>query len=664
MNAICLLLVTLAPTADPKVLVVTGDTTLKKDVQLHARLIIRADNVTIDGNGATLVGHGIVAEGRSGVTLRNVTVKGFAAGLVVDGGDRWLVEDCDFSDNYHHPEAGWGNGPRQGGMILSGVRRSTIRNNRANRVWNALDLDRCRDNLVRQNDFSHCSNVCLKMATATGNRVLDNNLSYGLRIRPGEVHARDSTCVLIESGSNGNLFRGNDITHGGDGIFIRVLNNWVSTGNTFIDNDCSYANNNCVESWSPGNTFIRNKANHGSYGFWLGGSDQTVLVGNEAAYNGLPDGFHNAPEPGFSHGGIVFVKGSSSHTKIIGNHCHHNNGAGIVFRGDVASKGERWRAFHWIVQQNRIEHNRWGIYGLFGDWIHLANNTLRENAQGDHFEDVTNLTRREHDELAKRPPRAALEGPEVVIAGRRVTFDASASNSPDGRELAYRWDLGGRICDGSIVEHTFTRPGFHRLGLTVDDGSLADLAFRDLLVVEEVKDELGTEGNAARWESVIEGDRTGKAKLVFRDDPQAAVGRTCLRFSLNVYPGLDATAVYPAGRNATWDFSGRRRLSFWMKFENPNPTGFQDAGPVVRLAGPGGHVDYTPAGGRNFLRDTSQSESRWMWQRVVIPLAGSEAWQRESTGDMDLSRVEAIRLKFDSWEGRPFTIWLDGLTCE
>ena len=79
----------------------------------------------------------------------------------------------------------------------------------------------------------------------------------------------------------------NDITQGGDGIFIRVLNGWVSRGNVFVENDTSYANNNCIESWSPGNTYIRNKANHGSYGFWLGGSDQTVLIGNEAAFNGL-----------------------------------------------------------------------------------------------------------------------------------------------------------------------------------------------------------------------------------------------------------------------------------------------------------------------------------------------------------------------------------------
>ncbi len=655
---------------------VTQDTVLTKDAVLRTRLVVRADYVTIDGNGATLAGpgvpgkpesfqgFGVVAEGCKGVTLRNLKVKGFAAGLAVADGECWLVEHCDFSDNYHVPKAGWGNGPRQGGIILTRVRNSVLRDNRANRVWNALDLDNCSGNLIAKNDLSRSSNVCLKMATSAGNQVLDNNLSYGLRIAPGEVHARDSTCVLIESGSDDNYFRGNDITHGGDGLFIRVLNNWVSTGNVFVENDCSYAHNNCVEAWSPGNTFIRNKANHGSYGFWLGGSDQTVLVGNEAAYNGLPGGHNNAPEPGFSHGGIVFVGGSSSHSKLLGNHCHHNHGAGIVFRGDVQSKGKRWNTFHWIVQENRIEDNQWGIYGLYGDWIYLAGNTLRNNAKGNHFEAVTNLIEAKPEESVKAAPRAVLDGPSVAKVGQQILFDASRSSDPLGRPLVFRWDMGGKTFSGATVRHAFTEPGFYRVGMTVAGGGRADLAFRDFLVVDDVKHELGTEGGAAQWGSVIEGDPTGKARLVFHDDPEGIAGRFALRFGPNIYPGMDVTAVYPAARDTGWDFSGRKQLSFWMKCRNPNPTGFQDAGPVVWLEGPGGRITYAPAGGRNPVREGVRSEDRWMWQRLVIPLVGNEQWKREVTGTPELKRIGAVGFVFDSWEGAPFTVWLDGLACE
>jgi parallel beta-helix repeat protein len=655
---------------------VTKNIVLEKDSVFRRNIIVRSDYVSIDGNGATLVGPGvpgkadtfqgigISADGCKGVTLRNIKVKGFASGLVIKGGDHWFIENCDFSDNYHVPDAGWGNGPRQGGMILTGVRGSIIRDNRANRVWNGLDLDNCSGNLVAHNDFSHCSNVCLKMATATNNFVLNNNLSYGLRIAPGEVHARDSTSVLMESGSDNNEFRGNDITHGGDGLFIRVLNNWVSTNNVFVENDCSYAHNNCVESWSPGNTFIRNKANHGSYGFWLGGSDQTVLEGNEAAYNGLPDEHHNAPEAGFSHGGIVFVGGSSSHSKLIGNHCHHNNGAGIVFRGDVASKGKRWNTFHWVVQGNRLENNRWGIYGLFGDWLYLADNIYRDNTEGNHFEAVTNLTELKTEPIDLAAPRAILEGPSVAKVGQAAVFDAARSTDPQGKPLNYRWDVGGTVSSEAKVSRAFAEPGFYRVGLTVSNGRLADLAFRDFLAVDDIANELGTEGGAGQWGSEIEGDATGKARLVFANDPDGIVGQCALRFRPNVYPGMDVAAIYPAKRNASMDFSSRKQLSFWMKYQNPNPGGFQDAGPVVWLQTPKGRITFKPAGDRNFLRDAPFSEDRWMWQRLVIPLEGSDQWKRAAEGAPDLKQVDAIGFVFDSWEGEPFTVWLDGLVCE
>ena len=91
-------------------------------------------------------------------------------------------------------------------MILVRMSKCTIRECRANRNWNGLDLWECNDNRITKNDFSHCSNVCLKMWTACRNVVTDNNLSYGLRMDPGETHARDSTSVLIESGSNDNRF--------------------------------------------------------------------------------------------------------------------------------------------------------------------------------------------------------------------------------------------------------------------------------------------------------------------------------------------------------------------------------------------------------------------------------------------------------------------------
>ncbi len=661
-------------------IVVTNDLVLEKGARLSARLVIRASHVTIDGNDATLIGPGqvgdpksletagvgILIEGATGVTLKNVRVRGFATGLVIRHAQAVTVSDCDISDNYHNPKHGWGELPARGGILCEHVSRSVIRHNRATEVWDGLHLVESDDNLVADNDFSHCSNTCAKLWKSCRNKFLNNNLSYGIRIdrAAGEVHARDSTCVLIETGSDDNYWYRNDITHGGDGIFIRPLNRWVSRGNVFVENDTSYANNNCVESWSPGNQFIRNKANHGSYGFWLGGSDHTVLIGNEAAYNGLTNGYHNAPEAGFGHGGIVIVGGPASHTLIEGNHLHDNNGAGLAFRGDTASQGRRWRIEHWIIQQNRIANNRFGIWGRWGDAILLAANVITHNPSGNYLTNVSNLVELPVRQDVQVAPIVTLRGPETVVAGQPARFDASSSRDPFGRPLNFHWWLEGEAGSQSVFERVFDQPGFHRLGLTVDNGALAALAWRDLLVVEPATQELGTEGGAARWGYELELNDHGQGRILFEDDPHAIIGARCLRFTPNPYPGAYATAVYPATRDAAWNLENKKQIRFWIRTENPNIPGWQNAGPVVRLLGRSGQITYNPAKDANLLNDPPFSEARWLWLPVTIPLTGDAYWQRQVSGQIELNRIDALSLSLDSWGGDPFTVWLDGLKIE
>jgi parallel beta-helix repeat protein len=635
------------------------------------RLIVKASHITIEGSGATLLGGGrgndlkslenagigVLLESVTNVKLQNLRVLGFANGLVMRDAKAISVSGCDFSDNYHNPAHGWGDLPPRGGILCERVRLSVIEKSRANRNWDALRLIDSEDNLIEENDFSHCSNTAISLWHSSRNRFLQNNLSYGIRIdrAAGEVHARDSTGVLIETGSNDNYCFRNDVTYGGDGIFIRPLNRWVSTGNVFIENDTSYANNNCVESWSPGNTFIRNKANHGSYGFWLGGSDHTVLMGNEAAYNGLTNGNHNAPEPGFSHGGIVIVGGPSSHTVIDGNHSHHNNGAGIAFRGDVGSKGANWMTEHWVIQRNIIEDNRLGIWGRWGDAITLAANVLTNNSQGNYLTNVSNLFELKGKEL--REPDAQITGPEVASVGQKVRFDVSRSAGN------FHWYLNGETSAGAVLEKVFTTPGFYRVGLTVDNGSLASLAWRDLIVVAPVERELGTEGNAVDWGFELEGN-DGKGRVIFEDDSRALIGTRSLRFSPDPYPGAYATAIYPGARNASWNFANKKAILFWIKLENPNLPGFQNAGPVLRLLGRNGLIAFKPVKDGNLLNDPPFSEARWLWMPVRIPLAGGDQWERKNTGEATLEEIKAISISLDSWGSEPFTVWLDGLSVE
>jgi parallel beta-helix repeat protein len=252
-------------TPDVPILEVTKDVILDPK-KTYGRVVVKSSDVVIDGKGAwvigvdggnpkTFKGFGVEAKGMSGVTLRNLNIRGFETGLRVENAKKWTIDDCNFSDNFHDPEFGWGENGRRGGIVLINVHGSTIKNCKANRVWDGCILDHSDGNTLSGNDFSRCSNTCLKLWRARRNTITDNKFDYGIRIKPGEVHARDSTCVLIETGSDGNAFLKNSCRYGGDGIFVRSLNGWVSTGNRFEKNDCSFANNNGFECWSPGQHF-------------------------------------------------------------------------------------------------------------------------------------------------------------------------------------------------------------------------------------------------------------------------------------------------------------------------------------------------------------------------------------------------------------------------
>lgn len=653
--------------------VLTQSTTLDPS-RTYGQIVIRASNITIDGAGACLIGAAegdpkqfkgtaIFASGVSGVVLKNIKAKGWETGLhVVDGSD-WTIEGCDFSDNFHDPDFGWGENGRRGGIVLERVNKNTLRGNKANRVWDACTLVGCDDNLLERNDFSHASNTCLKLWTSCRNTVKDNNLSYGLRISPGEVHARDSTSVLIESGSNDNRFIKNDCTHGGDGIFVRVLNQWVSTGNLFEENDCSYANNNCVEAWSPRNTWRRNKANHGSYGFWLGASDQNVLVENEASYNGLPDGFHNSPHlPDAGHAGIVFMFGPSSHTVIRGNRCLGNNGAGIAAIGDLQTKGQKWSAFHWIVEQNTLADNRWGVYLRHVCMFDLAANRFERNSLANVERAENTIGVVEHVDTAgiTVPPRAKLAGPSVAHVGQLVAFDASESRDPDGRALTYRWQIGpDEAGSAPKMAHTFHAAGFYRVALTVNNGLLSDLAWRDLYVVEDLP-ELGTEEQAAdaeprgwTWNDV-------GSKVAFANDAATRlIGKGSLRAHVDPYSGGRVTLRFTLPGDSV-GLTGKTRLVFWLKTRNENVPAWQDLNPLVAFIGPdGARLQLTPA--RDFLSAPTDNEAREGWTYFAVPLAGSADWQ--PSGDKP-SAVKSFEFGFDSWGAPPLTVWIDGLSLK
>ncbi|MFZ9854939.1 MAG: PKD domain-containing protein, partial [Limisphaerales bacterium] len=89
------------------------------------------------------------------------------------------------------------------------------------------------------------------------------------------------------------------------------------------------------------------------------------------------------------------------------------------------------------------------------------------------------------------PPNLA---PQAVIssdatsghAPLAVVFDGSRSVDPDGSVVAHRWDFGdGQVVEGSLVRREFTRPGVHRVTLTVVDNQGAESSVTTSITVSQ-----------------------------------------------------------------------------------------------------------------------------------------------------------------------------------
>ncbi|MDN4527403.1 right-handed parallel beta-helix repeat-containing protein [Fictibacillus fluitans] len=630
-------------------------------------LIIGASNITIDGNGAVIKGPGrrekkysyrgtgIYSNGHTNITIKNIKIEGFLLGCKLMNGQEMLIDNNDFSDNYTDPDFGWGDGNPDGALWMKNVNQSIVRSNKGNNVWNCLFLEDCADNTIESNEFAHCHNVCLKLWKSCRNMFRDNVMNYGLRIAPGEVHARDSTSVLIESGSNNNRFFNNDFTHGGDGVFIRSLNNYVSTGNYFEGNDASYAHNNAWEIWDPGNVLINNKGNHSSYGFWLGGSDHTVFVGNEAAYNGIR--ISNAPES-FGNAGVAVVNGSSTHFIMKKNYIHHNKNAGVAVRFK-----EGYEAFHWIIQQNTITDNEtYGIYLKHANWLDIAGNDFGGNKLGDIKVDdnVTDIFHREADINDIAPVAKADISHQEVYAGHFVTFDASLSSIQSEKPLFYRWDLGdGTQSTDEKVKHNYEKPGFYRVSLTVNDGKLSDLIWFDLYVLQN-ESEIGTEtNNQLEWGVNALPDDSFTEMVIDHETTIQGANSIKLRTNSNL-----AKFHYPIEKNAGLDLSMKERLSFWVKIEHE----IRDAlvnyqTPTVTLAtNDQNYFSYTPKT-LDFTWPSVSSEARYGWVYLEIDLNESKQWNVHEAGSPSKNEINFIELAVHSKEGY-FSFWIDGLTIQ
>lgn len=630
-------------------------------------------------------GTGVLMDGISGASVTGLTVSGFYWGVKLSDCDAVTVENCVLSNNFTDPISGWGD-QDGGGLLMENVTGSIIQNNLANNNANALIMRKSDHNTINGNSFAIASDVCLEMNHSSYNTVENNDFSWGIRIDAyDEVHARDSTSSLFESGSNYNYIYRNDFTHGGDGIFLRPLDGFACEGNVFEENDASYANNNAVESWAGRNYYIRNKANWSSYGFWMGGSDESEMNYNEIAYNGICP--HNAPEA-FGNAGISIVQSNpSSNMKIVGNDIHDNYGPGIAL-----THTQSWPAYHYLIQNNRIvnnvtsPYNRNHVgYAIWLDqveWMDISGNLMEGNASDTIRTSAGSKLVTERNGVyldsqaayeAQAPVAAISADKSVYYVGEEITFSGADSIDPNGDALTFRWDMGdGTFALGETVKHTFTDPGYYSVAFTVTDGTWSDIIWLNVNVVQPGA-EIGTDKDASQWtftsndgKTTLETQKPAEGKQ--RDDiPYYTYYTVDGASSIKLHSTAGSnTITYPASKDAALDLSGDNALNFSMKVQNAAYEGDNSHySPTVRLYTDADNYvqfDATTTLLAPFYYKTifSQMQLRQEWVNVTIPYQGGAMWKKSVVGTPDMSNINYISINTETY-ANDFTFYLDGM---
>jgi parallel beta-helix repeat protein len=185
---------------------ITQSTTLGGDLKCPKggpALTITADNVTLDLGGHTVSGDpkhtgdnaGILLKNVKGCTVKNGTVQGFDAGIVIAGGSGNTIQGITLQDNIGNPDGDFGDG-----IVVNGSSKNRIEGNTVQRngPFSGIAIgpdsqgNEVKGNTVTDNNMMH-----------TGDKT-QGNQDMGIRIEgPAADKNKVTANTVTGSGANG-----------------------------------------------------------------------------------------------------------------------------------------------------------------------------------------------------------------------------------------------------------------------------------------------------------------------------------------------------------------------------------------------------------------------------------------------------------------------------
>lgn len=351
-------------------------------------LTVAADNVTLDGGGATLIGLdregiGVRLNGRSNVALRNLHLRDYGHGIAATNCKNLTIEKNQitstgelpantlFLDIWLDADKAYG-----GAILLDRVTDARIDDNDIQHQMCGLLTYHCSRLQVRRNLANYNSGYGLHLFDTSDSVFEGNYADYCCRWEPRDKKPRDvmaaqawghmgadATGFLIVQNSCRNVFRDNYARLGGDGFFLAGLRADPNDpfGKTFLEvpcndnlfegNDGSYSPNIAFEAtFSARNVFRNNKAYSCGYGFWLGFSSDNTLENNRIVHN--------------RQGGIAVENGARFVAR--GNQLERNHVAGILLWSKFVEPWftqfpENRTIHHWRIENNVLTGNGAGV---------------------------------------------------------------------------------------------------------------------------------------------------------------------------------------------------------------------------------------------------------------------------------------------------------------
>lgn len=352
---------------------INRDTQLEPKVYLLPEgITIDSDNVTLDGQGATIMGtdktasQGIKVLDRKNIIIKDLRILNYYHGISIKKSVGIEICNCTitltteiqsntlFLDIWKPAADAYG-----GAIFLEAVTGARIHDNDLQHQMNGVLTYQCKRLDVTNNLASYCSGFGFHLFetcdSTFANNYADFCCRYYLSDRNVSSHlGADAAGFLIVFKSCNNVFRKNYARLGGDGFFLAGLTpDGTDAGcndNLFQENDASYSPNNAFEGvFSKGNIYRGNKANHSNYGFWLGFSKGCTLRDNQ---------IHNNRQAGIAvENGIDF--------EILDNDIQNNTHGILIWTRFYESLNKvpniNATSSNWLIERNKLLQNKKAI---------------------------------------------------------------------------------------------------------------------------------------------------------------------------------------------------------------------------------------------------------------------------------------------------------------